>query len=107
MKTIFYLALMFSSVSCKSKLYDIYERQLQTKEEYILVNKAEIKNAISERNDLYYMGSDSNFHYFKTYNTSFPAKFCLKFKIDKKELNISEKIFDDDTIYDFTKEKFE
>jgi len=105
MRNVIYIILLLSVFSCKTKLYEIYEKQIETKEEYILVNKFEIKNAMSQRNNLYYLGNDEHFHYFKVYNTSFPAKFCLKFKINFKDLVLNEKkIFNENTLHKFNKD---
>lgn len=105
MKNAIYIIILLAVFSCKSKLYQIYEKQIDTKEEYILVNKFEVKNAMTYRNNLYYLGSDERFHYFKVYNTSFPAKFCLKFKINFKDLDLNEKkSFNENNFYKFNKD---
>ena len=93
MRYILYYILVFSLLSCKSNLYKIYERGINNKDEYVLVNKMEVEKYISSEKQIFYIKSDIDFHYFKVYNTSFPTKFVLKFKdiiVDK--INIEKRI---------------
>lgn len=72
-KNICIIVVLFLLVSCKTKLYRIYERTINNDEEYILVEKQEIKEAILPRNSLYYVMCDKEYHYFKIYNSYHPA----------------------------------
>lgn len=88
MKYILYLFFTFSMLSCKSSLYKIYEKGLRNKEEYVFVDKEEIKKIISLEKEIYYIKEDINYYYFKIYNSSFPVKFILKFKAEKDDIII-------------------
>lgn len=90
MRHILYYILVFSLPSCKSNLYKIYERGINNKDEYVLVNKMEVEKYISSEKQIFYIKSDIDFHYFKVYNTSFPTKFVLKFKVKKDDIIVDK-----------------
>ena len=90
MRHILYYILVFSLLSCKSNLYKIYERGINNKDEYVLVNKMEVEKYISSEKQIFYINSDIDFHYFKVYNTSFPTKFVLKFKVKKDDIIVDK-----------------
>ena len=90
MRYILYCILVFSLLSCKSNLYKIYERGINNKDEYVLVNKMEVEKYISSEKQIFYIKSDVDFHYFKIYNTSFPTKFVLMFKVKKDDIIVDK-----------------
>ena len=90
MRHILYYILVFSLPSCKSNLYKIHERGINNKDEYVLVNKMEVEKYFSSEKQIFYIKSDIDFHYFKVYNTSFPTKFVLKFKVKKDDIIVDK-----------------
>ena len=90
MRYILYYILVFSLLSCKSNLYKIYKRGINNEDEYVLVNKMEVEKYISSEKQIFYIKSDIDFHYFKVYNTSFPTKFVLMFKVKKDDIIVDK-----------------
>ena len=90
MRHILYYILVFSLLSCKSNLYKIHERGINNKDEYVLVNKMEVEKYFSSEKQIFYIKSDIDFHYFKVYNTSFPTKFVLKFKVKNDDIIVDK-----------------
>jgi hypothetical protein len=86
MKKVIEIILMFSFlISCMGNKKLLYinqcrEKLLADNEKFYLTNPIELKENLHSTDNLFYIGSDSAFHYFKYYTES-PIKTGMSFKI--------------------------
>ena len=80
MNKIVFFVLSFVLISCEKK----------DRIEIDNIDGYKVEKYISSEKQIVYIKSDIDFHYFKVYNTSFPTKFVLKFKVKKDDIIVDK-----------------